>query len=191
MEEKFIRVLLVDDDEDDYVLTRDLLAEVEGACFDLEWVTTYQDALEAMRQGKHHVCLVDYRLGDHDGLELVCVATDMDFNAPIIMLTGKGNRSIDIAAMRLGASDYLSKDRLSAEFLERAIRYAIEHKHAQEALKAANQRILDQQKSVIEEERLKVLLQMAGATAYELNNPLMSLLGNTNLGTVPSMVSFR
>ena len=181
MEEKFIRVLLVDDDEDDYILTRHLLAEAEGACFDLEWVTTYQAALEAMKQGKHHVCLVDYRLGDQNGLELVRIAVDMDFNAPIIMLTGKGNRSIDIAAMRFGASDYLSKDGLSAESLERAIRYAIEHKHAQEALKAANQRILDQQKSVIEEERLKVLLQMAGATAYELNHPLMSLLGNIEL----------
>ena len=181
MEEKFIRVLLIDDDEDDYVLTRDLLAEADGACFDLKWVTTCQAALEEMKQGKYHICLVDYHLGDRDGLELVRIAMDMDFNVPIIMLTGKGNRSIDIAAMKLGVSDYLSKDGLGAEPLERAIRYAIEHKHAQDVLKAANQKILDQQKSVIEEERLKVLLQMAGATAYELNHPIMSLLGNIEL----------
>ena len=181
MDKELIRVLLVDDDEDDYILTRDLLAEAEGTCFDLEWVTTCQAALEAMKQEKRHVCLVDYLLGDQNGLELVRIATNMDFNIPIIMLTGEGNRSIDVAAMRLGASDYLSKDGLSAESIERAIRYAIEHKHAQETLKVANQKILEQQKSVIEEERLKVLLQMAGATAHELNQPLMSLLGNIEL----------
>jgi len=54
-------------------------------------------------------------------------------------------------------------------------------KKAVEELKKANQKILEQQKSVIEEERLKVLLQMAGATAHELNQPLMGLLGYIDL----------
>jgi len=48
-------------------------------------------------------------------------------------------------------------------------------------LKKANKEILEQQKALIEEERLKVLLEMAGATAHELNQPLMALLANTEL----------
>ncbi len=58
---------------------------------------------------------------------------------------------------------------------------SVARKRAEDELRLANQKILEQQTSVIEEERLKVLLQMAGATAHELNQPLMGLLGNVEL----------
>jgi DNA-binding response OmpR family regulator len=61
------------------------------------------------------------------------------------------------------------------------MRDVTEQKHTMEALRKANKEILKQQKTVIEEERLKVLHQMAGATAHELNQPLMVLLGNIEL----------
>jgi len=64
------------------------------------------------------------------------------------------------------------------------LRDITEQKHTVEELKRANQEILRQQKTVIEEERLKVLHQMAGSTAHELNQPLMVLLGNIELMTM-------
>ena len=56
-----------------------------------------------------------------------------------------------------------------------------ELKHVQQKLEKANRKLLDHQKKVIEEERLKVLLQMAGVTAHELNQPLTALLGKIEL----------
>ena len=130
-----IRVLLVDDDEDEFVFTRDLLAEVEGKRFTVDWVATWDAALEAMGRNQHDVCLVDYRLGARDGLELLREAVRRGCRAPIIMLTGQGDRDVDLEAMRLGAADYVIKGGEHSATLERSIRYAIEHKQAEEALR--------------------------------------------------------
>jgi len=130
-----IRVLLVEDDPDDHALTRAALAEIVGRRFDLEWAPTYEGAQAAVARGGHHVCLFDYRLGARTGLELLHEAVASGCRSPIILLTGQGDREVDLEAMRAGAADYLRKDRLDAELLERSIRYAIAHKRAEEELR--------------------------------------------------------
>src|SRR5262245_36944193 len=91
-------ILLVDDDADDYVLTRDLLAEIKGASCELEWVTTYDEALEAMRRHTHDVYLLDYRLGERNGLDLLREVKRQGAGVPMILLTGQDDRAIDIEA---------------------------------------------------------------------------------------------
>lgn len=66
-----IRVLLVEDDEDDYILTRGLFTEMTGCQFKLDWFKSYHLGLEAMVRNQHDVCLVDYRLGSQNGIELL------------------------------------------------------------------------------------------------------------------------
>lgn len=130
-----VRVLLVDDDEDDYILTRDLLSESQGIRFDIEWVNTWNLALEVMSKNQHDIYLLDYRLGTHSGLELLQQAVANGCRVPIILLTGQGDREIDIEAMRAGAADYLDKSQLRAPLLERSIRYAIERKKAEQKIR--------------------------------------------------------
>src|SRR5689334_7530509 len=125
MDQGPIRVLLVEDDEDDYTLTRDLLAEIEGARFELEWVATYEAAREALARREHDVYLLYYRLGEHTGLDLLQDAATGGFHAPMILLTAQGDHDIDVAAMEAGAADYLIKGQTDASPLERSIRYAI------------------------------------------------------------------
>ena len=117
-----LKVLLVEDDEDDYVIIRDLLSEMER--FELEWVTDYDDALGAMEHEEHDVCLLDYRLGERSGLELLREALRRGCKVPIILLTGQGDREVDLLAMQAGAADYLVKGQIDAPLLERSIRYA-------------------------------------------------------------------
>ncbi len=136
--EKTIHVLLVDDDEDDYVLTRDLLAKAVEIRFDLEWMDAYEAGLKALEQARHDVCLVDYRLGERNGLELLREAIARGYTAPIIMLTGQGDRAVDVAAMQAGAADFIDKGRLNAPLLERSIRYAIERNQAEVRIKHLN-----------------------------------------------------
>src|SRR5580658_3057535 len=97
-----IRVLLVEDDEDDYRLTRALLAEIQSRKFQLDWVSTYDAGLEAIGRGQHDVYLLDYRLGTHHGLELLRVALERGCLAPLILITGEGDEQIDIEAMKAG-----------------------------------------------------------------------------------------
>jgi DNA-binding response OmpR family regulator len=122
------KVLLVEDDEDDYILTRNLFAEAKESEFKLEWVQTYAEALEAVQKGDPDVILLDYSLGVLSGLDLITELTSQGCRAPIIILTGRGSYSVDLRAMQAGASDYLVKGEVTAHLLERTIRYAIERK---------------------------------------------------------------
>src|SRR5690242_19737618 len=107
VEHRPVRVLLVDDDEDDYIICRDMLSEIGGSRFALEWVKTYDAALEAIQRKQHEVYLLDYRFGEYTGLDLLRAAPRHGCRAPMILLTGQGDHQIDIEAMQAGAADYL------------------------------------------------------------------------------------
>ena len=121
-----IRILLVEDDEDDYTLTRELLAEVEGETFDLVWAPTYEAAVVEIRRGGYDVFLVDYRLGRRSGLDLLCGELQEGRLGPVFILSGMDAREVDVEAMKHGASGYLVKHELKASHLARTLRYALE-----------------------------------------------------------------
>jgi signal transduction histidine kinase len=129
-----IHVLLIDDDQDEFVLTRDLLAESRTSPFTLEWTADAEAALADMARDGHDVYLLDYRLGAIDGLEMLGEALAMGCSAPVVMLSGQGDSAVDLAAMRAGAADYLVKGRISGELLERALRHAVERKRIEKKL---------------------------------------------------------
>ena len=134
MDDLRLKVLIVEDDEDDYVLTREFLAEIRGDQFELDWVEDYDAGLEAIQKDEHDVYLVDYRLGKNNGLELLLAAMARGCRAPIILLTGLGDHKVDGAAMRAGAADYLVKGKFDAYQLERSIRHSILRKRAERDL---------------------------------------------------------
>jgi two-component system, cell cycle sensor histidine kinase and response regulator CckA len=109
-----VRILLVDDDEDDYFLTRDLLADIPDSNFQLDWLANPEAALEAIRRREYDMLLIDYRLGRTDGLSLLREAIKQGCSAPMILLTGQGERALDLGAMQAGAADFLEKGRLDA-----------------------------------------------------------------------------
>ena len=126
-DKKLIRVLLVDDDEDDYILTKYLFDEFKDNSYELEWTSNYEDALNDMMTSGHHIYLVDYRLGAHNGLDLLQRAILAGCRSPIILLTGQGDKEVDFQAMQAGAADYLIKGQFESPLLERAIRYSLRH----------------------------------------------------------------
>ena len=139
MDEPFTKVLLVDDDEDDFILTQDMFADIGHGRFQLDWASTFDDALEHIDRDEHDVYLVDYFMGDHNGLELLQHAAERGCTAPVILLTGVGGYEVDVEAMKSGAADFLVKDQMTPHVLERSIRYALERKRAQDALEASEE----------------------------------------------------
>jgi two-component sensor histidine kinase len=135
MENKPIRVLLVDDDDEDFLVTRELLSRVAGRSFQVEWAANYEAGLEAITRNQHDVYLLDYRLGAKTGLDLLRDAIAAGSRAPMILLTGQGDREVDLEAMQAGAADYVVKAWNNAAVLERSIRYAIAQKQAEDALR--------------------------------------------------------
>lgn len=122
---KTIRVLLIEDDEDDYMLTKALVSARENANIKLDWVESYEQALITIESDPHDVYLVDYRLGHYTGIDLIQEAFRIGCRAPMILLTGQDDLTVDQSALELGAADYLVKGRIDAQLLGRSIRYAL------------------------------------------------------------------
>lgn len=168
-----IKLLLVDDYEDDYWLTLETLAEIECWKVNLEWVATYEAAMEVIAVNDYDACLIDYRLGQQTGLELIREALKDGCDAPLILLTGQGDRDVDLEAMKIGASDYLVKSCIESSLLERSIRYSIQRKLAEESRSALEAQLLQSQK-------LESIAQLAGGVAHEFNNLLTPIIGYTH-----------
>lgn len=131
-------VLLVEDDEDDYILTRHWLSEAKGSRFDLIWANTFKEVFATLDSTPLDAILVDYDLGAYSGMDLVRELAKIGCRLPVIMLTGRGNYEIDMEAMQAGVADYLAKNEVTPQLLERTIRYAIERKQREQALRQAN-----------------------------------------------------
>lgn len=149
------KILLVEDDEDDYILTKALLLEVKRDQFELVWAHNYETALELLDDPNWDVLLVDYLLDTHNGLDFVREAINRGCKAPILVFTGQDSYEVDIEAMKIGAVDYLVKGQIDAILLERTIRYAIEYTQAKEALQTAHDEL-----EMRVEERTRELAQL-------------------------------
>jgi signal transduction histidine kinase len=160
-----IRVCLIEDDDDDYVATRDLLRESRDTRCQLDRLSTYAEAVEALQRGEHDVYLIDYRLGARNGLELLRQFAAS--SAPMIILTGQDDRDVDLEAMRSGAMDYLVKGQTDAAVLERSIRYSIARRRTEESLRRKDE-----------------FLAMLG---HELRNPLAPIRTALHIMDMPQV----
>ena len=120
------RILLIDDDRLQFRLTDQMFRSFYGEQFALDWSATYEDGLPKLLSGDYAVCLLDYQLGPRDGLKLIAEAIASDCATPIIFLTAETSASVDTAAMRAGALDYLVKGEITPGSLERSLRYALQ-----------------------------------------------------------------
>ena len=132
-------ILVVDDDDDDAFLIRTGLERVDPSMH-IDTVSTYGDALLAMRNKPYDAAIVDYRLGAANGVELIEQCRQAGHHTPFILLTGQGGVDVDVEAMRRGAADYLEKREMTPVLLERSVRYAIERTAAEAELVAAKGR---------------------------------------------------
>ena len=165
------RVLLVEDDEDDFILTSEYLNQLESHSFEIDWVTNPTKALEQLSLGKHDICLLDYQLGAYNGLTVLEKASKDGCSIPIIMLTGQSDEALDQSALAAGAVDYLVKSEMTTARFARAIRYALARQEIEnERLERINAETQNQSKD-----------RFLAHLSHELRTPLTSILGYTEI----------
>ncbi|EWH10870.1 histidine kinase [Catenovulum agarivorans DS-2] len=171
MTDKLTKVLIVDDDEDDFILSSDYLNEMSSHTFSIDWISSPMAALDVLLKNQHDLCLLDYQLGSTNGLTVLRKAIEAGCATPIIMLTGQSDRSLDDSALDAGAADYLIKNEITLTLFTRAIRYALARKDFE------NERLERIKAEASNRSKDKFLAHLS----HELRTPLTSILGYTEL----------
>jgi PAS domain S-box-containing protein len=171
--EKKLHVLLVDDDEDDFILTSECFKDLTNWKFQLDWCSTYEEAIKSLTNCRHDIYIFDYLLGSKTGIELLEEALRLNCQEPIILLTGKGDDKVAIEALRVGAADYLVKSELEATILERSLRYALERTKVVKALRQSERRY----RRVFEESKDMLFISDHEGNILDFNPASISLTG--------------
>jgi PAS domain S-box-containing protein len=170
-----IRILVVDDDEDDFYITNSIVKDIKEGNFVVHWCYKYQEALDRICHKQYDLYFIDYYLGAKTGLDLLREALERDCEAPMILLTGKGNHAVDIEAMRVGAADYLIKSDLTVEKMERCIRYTLEKARSLKALRDNELKY----RNMFERSKDAIFLANTNLQFFTINMAATTLLGYT------------
>lgn len=167
-----MHVLIIDDDPEAFALVQHMLLAGRALDYAVDWVDSYDRGLAALQEDRYDVYLIDYLLGNEDGISLLQHANELGLQTPIIILTAYGTYHVDVEVMHLGAMDFIDKKQITPELLERSIRYAVERKKTERELKRLNEHIhaLEQLKT-----------DMIRLAAHDLKNPLATILLNARV----------
>jgi two-component system sensor histidine kinase/response regulator len=124
-----VRVLMVGGTQNDFNLARALLYEIDETRYDLDWVGSFADGLDAVKREEHDILLVDSDLDEHSGIDLVSTAQEMGCQTPIIVLSAASSHEADAAAVKAGAADSLTKSEIDAIHFDRTMRHALDRQH--------------------------------------------------------------
>jgi PAS domain S-box-containing protein len=165
------RILIIEDDQDDFLIIEACIKDIPDKAFVIDWCYDYNEALHRITQTGYDIYFVDYLLGEKTGLELLKEAKAIGCEEPLILLTGIGNREVDVQAMTIGAVDYLVKSEINTEKLERCIRYALERSTYIKALKINERKF----RSMFERSKDAVFLTGEDLVFRDVNNATCEL----------------
>ena len=170
---KQLNVLIVDDDEDDFILTSACFKDLADWDFNLEWCPTFDQAIDSLINCHHGLYIFDYLLGSKSGIDLIQEAVRLDCQEPIILLTGKGDEKIAVEALRVGAADYLVKSELEPAILERSLRYSLERTKVIKALRQSERRY----RRIFEESKDMLFISDLDGNILDFNDAATNLTG--------------
>jgi signal transduction histidine kinase len=163
-----VKILLVEDDEDDLLILKDYLGD-SFLKFDICWAKNNAEFIDCLEKNSFDIVITDYMLGSTSGIEVLKRVKDYSPSTPVILLTGKGNDAIDMEAMKLGADDYFVKGNFDSTSLERSIRYSLERANSARILKE-NEDYQNRLNKIVSAGRIARML------AHEVRSPLTNIL---------------
>lgn len=159
-----VKLLIVDDDEDDLYLIVEALREVTRTHYAITTAASPLKAMTELAKGPFDVILSDYRLGAVTGIDFINSVRAAQIDTPIILLTGISDHVIDNAALKAGSSDFIPKTAITPDVLDRSVRYALAHADRQQLLQ-----------TILKNTQTGIAVLEADGTASLLNGQFKSL----------------
>ncbi len=201
MTPKSLKILIIEDDEDDAFYIKDILNEGLGEPAPLiDHHSSIGSNLKNLNPFQYDLAMFDYRLGEINGIELLRNIRGQGCTIPIILFTGQGDQEVAVEAMKAGATDYLTKGKLSIESVTQSIRYALglqkeadlrkqaeeklQKSHADltrthQELQASMDKLKTAQNQILRSEKLAGIGRMAAGICHEILNPLNIISGHS------------
>ena len=201
MSQESLKILIVEDDEDDAFFIKDILKEGLGEPNPLiDHYSSIGSSLKQLNPFHYDLAMFGYRLGEITGIELLRNIRKQGCDIPIILFTGQGDQEVAVEAMKAGATDYLVKGKLSTESVTQSIRYALGlrkeaalRKNAEEELKkshtdltlaheelqASMTKLQTAQNQILRSEKLAGIGRMVAGVCHEILNPLNIISGHS------------
>jgi PAS domain-containing protein len=183
---EIVRVLLIEDNEDDALIIRETLAKTKGTPFDVDWADRLSMGLERLTEGGIDVVLLDLGLPDSRGLETLNRAHAQASEVPIVVLTGLADETVGLKAVQEGAQDYLPKGQVDGNVLVRAIRHGIERKRAEKALQGSEARF----RTLVEKSADGIVIVDQGGVVRFVNPAAEALFGRKANELVGEVLGF-
>ena len=165
-------VLLIEDNDGDARLIREMLQDAPGAHFHLEWADRLTTGLERLSRGGVDVVLLDLSLPESQGLDSFLRVHAQAPRIPVVVLTGSKDEELGNKAVQSGAQDYLIKGQVDAPLLGRALRYSMERGRIEEDLRRRVEQLAEMDRR--KDEFLATL-------AHELRNPLAPIRNSLHI----------
>lgn len=171
-----LKVLLVDDDPDDRFLLREALAAAAGPRLEIQEVTTFSEGRRLVLGRTHDVYLIDYRLPDGSGLDLIRELHEVA-SGPMILITGTDDPEVDREALRSGAHDYLLKEEIQPSWIGRTVRYAVANWRARREIAHTRQRYAE----MVAESPVGLFRSTPDGGLTEANPALLAMFGASDI----------
>ena len=181
-----VKVLMIEDDEEDVLILREILSEAGPPGFQLAHADRLSTGLEMLAAEAVGVVLLDLNLPDSYGLDTLREMHNQLPDMPIVVLTGLDDETLGIKAMQEGAQDYLVKGRVGGDLMARSISYAIERQKNTQALQASEERFRD----IIEQNADAIVVVDRSGKVRFVNPAAESLFGREAKEFVGELLGF-